>query len=344
MLNLSAEVSELYDILKGKKNFRSTKSLAIVGGNTDGKTSIIQSILQFAIKDDRDDFYYIDPCNRGVSRVKETSMMFKDFVPKDILSERLKPNSRKRADRFYLDEDGASVAYHELCENYENYRELLSSVLGFTFSFRARTSQMISGDPDILVAYRSGLSDGVNGDSNFDEEWSIEDLSSSEIARLRMLMEIDYAVKEYGANVIVIDEFDAYLDKNSIASFYNSLCVNYPDTTFVIVIHNIECIVLLENIDVLLLTKSIKCNDEYSSLRFSANDINDSSQLYKMQSRVNTNKISKLELSLQAAIRDYLELGEKNDITEILKEYEQDNKPARVKILIDYWERLTNGD
>lgn len=330
MLNLCTEVNDLYNKLKTGSILRSSKSLAIVGGNTDGKTSVIQSILLHAYEEKNEQFYFIDPLNRGVSIIKQTNAKFDDFKPIEILKERLKSNVRKRADRFPHDEDGASVAYHELCEEYEGkYRKLISEVLGFELAFEERAA-LIKDDPEILI---------------LPERQSIEELSSSEISKLRMLIEIDHAINHYECKVIVIDEFDAYLDKNNIAGFYKSLVENYPDTTFVIVLHNTECVVLLEDIDILLLTNSLKKDGEFSAVRFSANEINDVSQIYKHQYRVNSNKVSDFEIRIRDAIRDYVEKGENTDLSEIIDNVRQTNPSARLRVLIDYWERLTDdGD
>ncbi len=237
MQNIYESVSKLYDDIVNETNFYKHRNLIITGSNAIGKTQLIKDILKRSLKEAQNLFYYIDPKNRvmvdrdNITLVKKLS----ELSTEEILEHRLKDGVFTVLDEFAQQNSGGAVAFDELIENIEIYNDMYQEFFGFSVEKVTTTDNFLSRQMII-----------VNGKTN------LTMISNSEAAKMRILMEVNYAVNN-GIKAIVIDEFDAYFSEESILDFMNKLTENYPDTRFLFVIHSLAVIVSVEEVDVALI-------------------------------------------------------------------------------------------
>ena len=102
---MKEKFKELADILyssiiKGIR-FKEHTDLIIAGYNTSGKTTILYLVLQRALKEYPDAFYYIDPKNRTIVDQLINTQQYNDYEVKEILEERLKKGNYTNKDVFW---------------------------------------------------------------------------------------------------------------------------------------------------------------------------------------------------------------------------------------------------
>ncbi|MCI8664744.1 MAG: hypothetical protein HFG69_16135 [Hungatella sp.] len=237
MQNIYESVSKLYDDIVNETDFYKHRNLIITGSNAIGKTQLIKDILKKSLEEAADIFYYIDPKNR-IMVDRDNNILVKklsELPTREILEHRLKDGVFTVLDEFAQQNSGGAVAFDELLENIEMYNNMYQKFFGFSVEKVTTIDYFLTRQMVI-----------VNGKTN------LTMISNSEAAKMRILMEVNYAVNR-GIKAIVIDEFDAYFSEESILDFMNKLIENYPDTRFLFVIHSLSVIVSVEEVDVALI-------------------------------------------------------------------------------------------
>lgn len=238
MQNIYECAEKLYCDVQSGRNFYKHQNLIITGSNAIGKTGLIKDVLKKSLKELSNNFYYIDPKNRimidqdNMTPVKKLS----DLSPEEILEHRLKDGVFTVLDEFVQQDSGGTVALDELLENIEKYNSMYQDFFGITVEKISTTDGILSRK---IVR--------VNGKTNLNV------ISNSEAAKMRILMEVDFAANK-GIQAVIIDEFDAYFSEESIINFMKKLVECYPEIRFVFVIHYLPVIIQLEGMDVALLT------------------------------------------------------------------------------------------
>ena len=216
------------------------KSIVVVGDNASGKTTLIKSLLEKIKNEECDDFYFIDSLNRMVygaeDRNQASEIRYSDFKPLEILKERSSSAYLSKEDIFPKANRGSLVTYSELLGNKDNY-ELL-----FNRFFECRLDMGLAVGTESIISGNNILT--VN-------EKKINSLSSSEAARIRLIMEIEYA-KRCGCKMVIVDEYDNSLDPDNQIKLVSQLMQNYPELRFIFVIHNYALLVQLSGVDAII--------------------------------------------------------------------------------------------
>lgn len=254
---MKEKFKELADILyssiiKGIR-FKEHTDLIIAGYNTSGKTTILYLVLQRALKEYPDAFYYIDPKNRTIVDQLINTQQYNDYEVKEILEERLKKGNYTNKDVFVPAFSGGTVTYSELCKNFEEYQKLFEKILNLNFEYITTQKET---NP-LQVIGQSVFK--ING------EYDIFSLANSEAAKARIIMEVNFACKK-GCKVVIIDEFDDHLDNDNMIKFFELLRENFSEIRFVIAIHNYEPLVNMNNADALVFDgqgdpRFVNCDD-----------------------------------------------------------------------------------
>lgn len=320
MYNIQEAAEEIYDKINYNQNFVAHNSLVIVGDNTSGKSSLLKLLLEKADEEDREDIYYIDALNRIVVDVKEQKrdVTYSKYSVKEILKTRIQPHFFSNEDVFVDGARGGMVTFSELCkdENYRVYNELFN--LFFKCCIEKRTEY------DLLESEEENL---------FYNGIEINKISSSEAARIRLIMETNYAAVSK-CKVVIIDEFDSHFDTDTLVGLINQMIEVFNDLRFIFVIHNFEVLVRLNNIDALIYN-----NDATAQLdlrMIDCNDITELGQLYKIRSRYMGARTEQEKLLSECVS----EIVKKGNLTEekkkILIEINRETLNSKCRVLYDY--------
>ncbi len=241
MYNLQEITKGIYDAIIGRKRFFEHGSMLIVGNNSLGKTQLVKGLLNKAVKDNRKDFYYIDPQNRNVIESTDNLALvgYKDFTIEDILKSRMKKAFFTKKDIFDEHYSGGVVTFSELLSDLDKYNMLFGKFMDIHLSKKDSVDSMIGGSTTIRI----------------NDSYNIEELSNSESAKMRILMETDYA-NEMDCGVVIIDEFDSHFDSDNMIKFIGQLQEKYKRIRFIFVIHNAETLVNIQGMDVILFNNS----------------------------------------------------------------------------------------
>lgn len=220
--------------------YKAHNNLVIAGCNASGKTTILRAVLERALKDNPDEFYYIDPKNRTLADQLITTQQYDDYEVHEILEERLKRGNYTNKDAFVPGFSGGSVTYSELYRNHEDYFELFEEMLNLHFSFLPQTE---NGSDPIAVGGKPAF--------KINDEYDLFSLANSEAAKARIIMEVKYACKRK-CKVVVIDEFDDHLDSENMITFFSIISKKFPTVRYVLAIHNYEPLVNMEGVDALV--------------------------------------------------------------------------------------------
>lgn len=241
MYDLQEITNGIYNAIAERKKFFEHDSLLIVGNNSVGKTQLVKGLLTKAVKDKRNDFYYIDPQNRNVIESTDNLALvrYKDFAIEDILKSRMKKAFFTKKDIFDEHYSGGVVTFYELLSDLDKYNMLFRQFMDIHLSKKDSVDSMIGGSTTIRI----------------NDSYNIEGLSNSESAKMRILMETDYA-NEMDCRAIIIDEFDSHFDSDNMIKFIGQLQEKYKEIRFVFVIHNAETLVNIQGMDVVLFNNS----------------------------------------------------------------------------------------
>ena len=321
MFNIQELAELIYEKTINDLNYFVHRSMVVVGNNSTGKSTLLKELLNKIIIEGNDKFYYIDAQNRVVtnSTKAEFSVHYSEFSVRTILTTRFKPDYFAKEDVFDATYSGGVVTYSELMSDLNTYNKLFNNFM---------SCDLKKG----LLMRRDSFIEG-NDTLYYKDNIDIGSISSSEAAKIRLIMEINYANNQE-CKVVIIDEFDDHFDTENMISFMNKLQEYYSKLRFIFVIHNFEAIVRISGFD------AIVYNNEKTSpvkiISLDCDDITELGQVYRIRSRYIGKKKSS-EVLLSECISELIKCGkidEKNRKKILLIEREKLN--SKEKILYDY--------
>lgn len=321
MQDIYDSAKKLYDDIINEVNFYKHQNLIITGSNAIGKTQLIKDILKKSLKEFPKTFFYIDPKNRIMIDKDNTTPVKKlsEMSTEEILEHRLKDGIFTVLDEFVQQNSGGTVAFDELLDNVEKYDSMYHKFFDISVEKIITTDNILSRQMVI-----------VNGKTN------LNTISNSEAAKMRILMEVDFAVNR-GIKAIIIDEFDAYFSEESLLDFMNKLIQNYQGIRFIFVIHNLSVIVRVEDMDIALISDihgtDIRKNLVYF---FDVDNIEQIGQIDKIRNAMINieHRDEKWWEECVTAIVDGKRLD--SNIVEKVKKTDRASLKAKEKILYDY--------
>lgn len=320
MQDIYNSAEKLYEDIISERNFYKHRNLIITGSNAIGKTQLIKHILKKSLAESSICFYYIDPKNRIMKSGNNNApaKRLSEMSTSEILQHRLSDGVFMVSDEFTQQNLGGAVAYDELLGNIGKYDEMFQKFFDISVE-----KHVISND---ILPIEVVL---INGKTNLDN------ISSSEAAKMRILMEVDYAVN-HKVRAIIIDEFDAYFSEESIIDFMNKLSETYPDIRFIYVIHSLSVIVSVEDIDVALIEYMYQGDAIEKAVRlYDADNIREIGQIDKIRNMmINKCEGEKWWEECVAMIVDGKELNA--DQIQRINRTDRSKLKAREKILYDF--------
>ena len=318
MKNIESTAKDIEEKLEKGDFFYKHKNLLICGENADGKTTLIKGIVR-KCRDKSINVYYINPLNRQICDPDNDAVLKKldKLTIEKIVSDRLETNQ----DIFEKRISGPIVVYNEIYDNIEKYNNLYWDFFGITIASEDNESETVNM-PEIIVNNKT----------------EIYEVASSQAARMRILLEIDYAVGK-GVKAIVIDEFDEFLSDNTTAKFLNKLIEYYENIMFIVSVQALQVILQLDDFDVALICNSGTDSVKDNKVRFydssSISEIGHIDKLGELLGRVD--QVNELE-ELVARVVD---TGKYNSADiEFIGAIERHSLSGREKILFDYVSRM----
>lgn len=303
-------------------NYFFHKNLVVAGNNSSGKSTLLRALLQKIITNNRNEFFYIDSQNRVVIDQTNDSLgiHYTDFDLASIISTRYDPDYFSKKDAFDKRYSGGVVTFSELMEDLGRYNKLFAEFMeGIVLEKGSLLNEgtIISGSDTIIV----------------NNEFSISSLSSSEAAKMRLIMEINYA-SSLGCKVVIIDEFDDHFDSDNMLQFMERLVEYFDNLRFIFVIHNLEILVRINAMDAVIYNNETTAPAEICP--FDCDDITELGQIYKIRSQYIGRKNAS-EILLSSCISDIVKIGKIS--TENKQQFISLNREklnAKERILYDY--------
>lgn len=296
-------------------------NLVVVGDNSAGKSTLLKSLLDTIQKNNREDFYYIDSQNRVVidRKHENLSRRYSDYNIKDIIKTRKDKDNFSKADYFDENTTGGVATFSELWADIDGYSQFISEFMTWTLNkgSKLKPGSIVNGSDTILI----------------NNEIDIEAISSSEAAKIRLLMEMKYA-KDSNCKVVIIDEFDDHFDTENMVLFIEKVVDYFENMRFIFVIHNFETLVRLKNMDAIIYN-----NDRTAPvdiIPIDCDDITELGQVYKVRNRYIGQK-NDMEIFLDGCIAGIIksEILEKEQMDRI-KITDRQQLNTKEKILFDY--------
>lgn len=321
MFNIQELAELIYDKTVASVDYFTHKSMVIVGDNSTGKSTLLKEILNRVIQNCNNEFYYIDSQNRVItnSSKAELSIRYSRFDIQTILKTRFHTDYFAKEDVFDTTYSGGVTTFSELMADTEAYNTLFNNFFSCDLKkgFLMKEGSLIEGNETLF----------------FKDSVDISSVSSSEAAKMRLIMEINFA-RNLGCKVVIIDEFDDHFDTENMVSFMSKLKEYYSELRFVLVIHNFEAIVRINGFDAVVYNNEVTAPAEL--LLLDCDDITELGQVYKIRSRY-IGKKSVSEVFLSECISDIVKLGgitEKKG--EVILHIERETLNAKERILYDY--------
>ncbi len=331
MYDIKQMIDYLVDAILNKKRFYKHPNLIVIGNNSVGKTQLIKGILQKLDKLKQEDIYYIDPQNRIVvdSIDKEMQTGYEDFPVRDIFKTRIKPEYYTKKDVFNDKFTGDVVTYSELLANLGKYSELFEELFGITLTEEEKAD-------NLNIIKRRTIK--VN------HAYEIESISNSEAAKMRMLMEVNYA-SEKKCKLVIIDEFDSHFDTDHMVVFMEQLKNKYPKMRFIFVMHNLEALVNVDSMDVAFLNDTYGKNVIDNKVQiFDSDDISQLGQIHRLRTKYIGAK-DDTEILLETCVSNVVKYGGlTNDMKMKYDEINRDDLNAKGCILFDYIKERTKDE
>ncbi len=268
MENIETTAQTITNKLLKNEVFYKHSNLIICGENSDGKSTLINKIVNNCL-DKSLEVYYIDPENRKICDPNELAVTkpLEDMSLIKIVKTRLSPANYLKKDVFEGTSSGPAVAYSTIKKSPEKYNELFWDYFGITIKDEEENPNGI-GMPLILV----------------NDTTEISDVSSSEAAIMRLLLEIHFAIESKDAKIIVIDEFDEYLTEKKAFHFLSTLQKKYENVVFIVSIQSISIVMYLSDFDIALIRRVPEKTVENNLVRFvDSNNLNEIGQIEKIR-------------------------------------------------------------
>ncbi|MBY0757040.1 hypothetical protein K5V21_16485 [Clostridium sardiniense] len=297
-MNVVNLIDRIVNDLKSNKNYYSYRHALIVGENNSGKSKVIKGIIN-KLKDSKeykDKIYFIDSKNRRITVEISGFTKLSDLKTHDIIENRVDDKNFNKEDVF-LGNHKSEVILNELIENSEEYKELLKNILDVDF----RTSQDRGSEND-EEEYVFATSDDKDGIEIYLNDESLYKLSDALQARLRMLVEVNFASKA-GCELILIDELDMNLDHKNSGIFIEKLKEKYSNIRFIVSAHSLYTVQKTKDFDVIKIIKSYESVDKNPYQIFDGNDLNDIESIDK--NIFNTNRFEdEKDIALSNLVKD----------------------------------------
>ena len=322
MYSIETVAEEIYlSVLNDTATFNH-KNIVVVGDNASGKTTLVKLLLEKVKKEECSACYFIDSLNRIVygaeDRNQVTDIRYSDYSPLEILKERSLGTYLSKEDIFPKANKGSLVTYSELIGNKEKYENLFNKFFECKLDMGSILGKgSIIGGNEILT---------VNGRT-------INSLSSSEAAKIRIIMEIEYA-SACECKVVIIDEYDNSLDPDNQIKFMTQLMHNYPQLRFIFVIHNFALLVQLSEMDAVIYN-----NPDTAPIDINVIDCDDITAIGEVN-RIRTKYIGikdKDEIFLSNCVSECIKNGKiADEHKNILIEVDRGTLTMKNRILYDY--------
>lgn len=313
---------------KSDAKFYKHKNLILTGENSSGKSKLIKSLVKKSLEDGNETIYYIDPQNRVIADDPNggntaASVRLEDLKFKEIVNHRMQRGIFTKKDEFTPGNPGSAVSFSAIKDDlsgkkhyYELFREFFDIELLKEMSESSKILQR-----EVIRVKKGG---------------EIQDLSSSESAKMRVLLEVDFAVNCLGARTVVIDEFDEFLSEKTSVGFITDLFSHYTSTKFILVIHALSPIISLDDIDIAIICEEYGDSIDKNLVRFiDAANITEMGQIEKIKNAMlsSSSSTSKME----AIVSYFVDFGElqKEDII-YLEKIKREELLPKEKIFYDY--------
>ena len=322
---------DIYEAISGdiQKKFRDHYNMVIVGNNSTGKTSLIECLLNTVKQQKRKDFYYIDPKNRTVYEPEEEggySLDLESITAYDIISSRIHKKVMAKKDIFVDNLSGGGFFFTELVTKFDVYRNVLEQFMGWEINVESpeETSESI---------FERAIERNQRKKVIINNSYEIASISSSEQAKMRIVMEVMIA-KEKDCKVVIIDEFDSHFDSEGMVSFLAQLVKKFNEIRFIVIIHNYEVLVNINDFDALIFNILDTSETPYNYV--DTNDISQIGDAYKVFNRF-AGKKGKREMLLREGIT-YVVKDEKIpiEIHDEIAKIDRKLLTNKEKILFDY--------
>lgn len=320
MYSIDGIAKEIYDSVVNNRFMHQHKNIVVVGDNESGKTTLLKKLLSMV--KEGDGFYFIDSLNRVVSgsaiKNQDTDIRYDDFPPEKILNERKSQSFFSKEDIFIDGVQGSLATYSELSGNIEEYERLFNNF------FECKISWSDSLGAESVINGSKTLQ--INGND-------INSLSSSLAAKIRLIMEIEYA-KRSGCKFVIIDEFDDHFEAGNMVSFIEQLQRNYMDLRFLIVIHNFDVLVQIFGFDAVIYNNPNTTHIEI--LVKDCDDVTAIGQVERIRAKYLGSKDEKEDF-LSDCISSWVKTGTISDEQDkLLLEIDRKALNLKNKILFDY--------
>lgn len=329
MLDISEVADIIYQNTLSQQSFWGHNSIVVIGDNSSGKTSLIKKILDKAIENSKNEFYYIDSCNRQVvDKVSEQSdikFSSKGFDVLSILKTRRDDDYFAKEDYFNRKYRGGTVIFSELKNNLKKYDSLLKKFMPWRLSIGSlvKENSLLNGVETIFI----------DDENNPKGRNDIENLSHSEAAQLRIIMEVNNAF-ENNCKLVIIDEFDSYFDPTNLVGFLEKLQLTYPVLRFLVVIHDFSLLVRLNK-----MTAVVYNNDKTAPAEIfylDCDDVTEIGQVHKIRTRY-IGRQNYEEILLSECVANIVKNGRLTDEhIDKLRFIKREKLNAKEKILFDY--------
>lgn len=274
MHDISILANELYSRFTQEKVTEEDRNWIIVGSNSTGKTMLISKVLDSVDTNNSQLIYYIDPQNRTIINQEIEagySQKLGELSALEILKNRKLPVNYTKQDVFHTQVSGGALAFAELVKRFEVYKENLEGVL--QKSIELKEPEVISDDfLNKLVETKQRAQIYINGSQE------IANLSNSEAAKMRLVMEIMLA-QEKGCYTVIIDEFDSHFDNATMVEFMGQITEKFSKLRFLFVIHNFESLVNIWNMKAILF--NVECTPGTYEHIIDTNDISEIGDAYR---------------------------------------------------------------
>lgn len=322
---------DIYEAISGdiQKRFREHYNMVVVGNNSTGKTSLIRCLLNTVIQQKNKDFYYIDSKNRTVFEPEEEggySLDLDSISAYEIILSRMHKEVIAKKDIFVDNLSGGGFFFTELVTKFVVYKNVLEQFMGWEINIESPEETSTS-------IFERALERNQRKKVVINNSYEIASISSSEQAKMRIVMEVMIA-KEKNCKVVIIDEFDSHFDSEGMVSFLNQLVEKFNEMRFIVVIHNFEVLVNINDFDALIFNILDTSETPYNFV--DTNNISQIGDAYKAFNRFAGNK-GKQERMLGECLT-YVVKGEKipTEIHDKIAKIDRKLLTNKEKILFDY--------